>query len=38
MIRAPVSEIESCLGQRHQPAMTYGVAANALNLLPLSAA
>jgi hypothetical protein len=32
-----VSELESRLGQRHQPAMTHRAAANALNLLPLSA-
>ncbi|MEA2823051.1 MAG: hypothetical protein QOJ86_5055 [Bradyrhizobium sp.] len=35
--RAPVSELESRLLQRHQPAMAYGDAANGLNLLPLSA-
>jgi hypothetical protein len=37
MIPAPVSELESRLGERHQPAMTQRAAANALNLLPLSA-
>jgi hypothetical protein len=31
-------ERESRLGQGHQPAMAYGVAANALSLLPLSTA
>jgi transposase len=35
---APVSELESRLGQRHQPATPRGRADNALNLLPLSAA
>src|SRR5258705_365821 len=37
MIRGSCFELESCLGQRHQPAMAYDGAANGLNLLPLSA-
>jgi hypothetical protein len=35
---APVSELESHLGQRHQPAKARRCVANTLNLLPLSAA
>jgi hypothetical protein len=36
--RLRFSELESCLGQSHQPATPGGSAANVLNLLPLSAA
>ena len=35
---APVLELESRLGQRHEPAMAGRGPANALNLLPLAAA
>lgn len=37
MIQAPVSELESRLGQGQQAAITGREAANALNVLPLSA-